>query len=1146
MTDDVRGDRSERLPLSAAQLGIWFAHQLDPTGHAFTIAECLTIRGAIDPPLFEAAARQVAGEVDALRVRLGQADGEPWQVVDPASVLTVTFLDMTGEARPQEAALAWMDQDASQSVDLLRDPLASWTLFKVAAERYLWCYRYHHLMIDGYSLPLIARRMADVYSALVQGRCPDQGELAPLRVLIEEDAAYRDSQQFHADREYWTSQFVGRAEQVNFDERPPQATDRVMRERTNLVRSRMDGLRAVAQRAGLTWPRLMIVATAVHRQRVTGVEDVVVGVPVAGRTNPLTRRVPGMATNVVHVRLTVRTGNTLAQTLTDAVGPIHEAIRRQHYRHEDLLRELRPLGTDSLLRGPTINVRPFDYNIRFAGHPVTVQTVTRAPIDDLAIGVYDRGDGGDVSVVFEANPALYSRDELQSHQSGFLTVLDALGAGAHQVIGRIDSPSHHGRQEIPPDDPVSDPVSGVTALGSSQTPLSSGPEASAVPTSVRVANAPHPNNAFCEFAKRDIESSVVRRFDEQVARYRGNDAIVTAGHRWTYRTLDLVAERTAHAVRGAGPSTDDQLVGLLFGPGAPMVAAMLGTMRSGRAYVPLDPCMPLARLSSVARNASVGVVLTDSAMLPVARRLQVAGRPEVVNIDFTETEYASSAAEIRNAPGPDDLAYVLYTSGSTGEPKGVMQNHRNVLHFIRSYTNSSHLCAQDRLSLLSSYAFDAAVMDIYGAILNGASLYPFDVRVEGLQALAPWIAAHRITVLHATPTLFRAFAATCRRAEDLASVRLVVLGGEPAYRSDFELFKRHFPEPTILVNGLGPTESTISLRGLFDTRSTVEQSALAVGHAVEETEVFLLDNDGLPVTGRQIGEIAIKSRHVALGYWRKPVETRAVFLPDPARPGTTTYLTGDLGRALADGSIAFVGRKDDQVKIRGFRVEPGEIESALAAHADVSEAAVVARVGRGREKRLVAYVVSPSPTAPSSTELRRHVAQVLPAYMVPSVFVVLPRLPRTANGKLDRRALPAPERRRPALEEVFVAHRTQREEALAAIWAEVLDVERVGVNDDFFELGGHSLLATRLIMRVRATLGVQLDLRTVFECPTVAGVADRLTDDGPALLALRPRRRPDVLPLSFAQGRLWFLDQLEGPGASPAYHIARTVRTRVT
>ena len=247
--------------------------------------------------------------------------------------------------------------------------------------------------------------------------------------------------------------------------------------------------------------------------------------------------------------------------------------------------------------------------------------------------------------------------------------------------------------------------------------------------------------------------------------------------------------------------------------------------------------------------------------------------------------------------GPDDLAYLLYTSGSTGKPKGVIQTHRNVLHFIETYTNALHIDLEDRLTLLSSYAFDAAIMDIGGALLNGAALYPFDVREHGLHALGQWITENRITIFHATPTLFRAFMATLHGDEDLTSVRLVVLGGEAAYRRDFDLFKMHFPGRSILVNGLGPTESTVSLQCFFDARSTVTRTALPVGHPVEQTQVLLLDSDGNQVLSPSVGEIAIKSRHVALGYWKRPEETKAVFIPDPTSPGTITYLTGDLGRA---------------------------------------------------------------------------------------------------------------------------------------------------------------------------------------------------------------------------------------------------------
>ncbi len=751
--------------------------------------------GRSTPPYLRRPPNRLPGRSTPCGFGLGSLIGEPWQFVDPVNALTVTFLDMTAEPGPEDAAVAWMERDASEPVDLLRDRLAVWTLFKVATDRYLWCYRYHHLVIDGFSLSLIAQRMADVYSSLAQDLALDQSSLAPLRVLIEEDAAYRASQQFEDDRDYWVGQFVGRPGGSEIAQRTPQRSGGVLRERTHVAPSRIDELRLVAQRAGLTWPRLMIVATAIHLHRVTGLETVVVGVPVAGRTNALTRRVAGMATNLVHVCLTVRADSSLKETLQDATSPIREALQRQRYRHEDLVRDLRLFGVDALLRGPTINVRLFDYNIRFAGHPITVESVARAPVDDLTIGVYDRRDQGDVRVDFEANPGLYSPEDLQMHQRGFLGVLDALVADAHQAIGQIDVPLSTMREPPPPDgDPRSDPIPEKTALGSSraQSPLEA--EASFVTVAGADQRASRPHNPFCEFQQEDIETSISRRFEAQVALYPDNDAVVTAQHRWTYRMLDVVVQRIARIVKVTGRSTTEPLVGLLFGSGAPMVAAMLGTMTAGRAYVPLDPTMPPERLSTLMRNAGIRVVLTESEMVSIAERLQVAGQLEVVNTDLMRIDHDGSGAQDHGAPRPDDLAYVLYTSGSTGEPKGVMQNHRNVLHFIRSYTNGLHLSAGDRVALFASYAFDAAVMDVYGAVLNGATLYPFDVPNQGVQGVSQWIAANKISVLHLTPTLFRAFVATVRQAGDLDSVRMEVSEANRRFRSDLELFKRYFSE----------------------------------------------------------------------------------------------------------------------------------------------------------------------------------------------------------------------------------------------------------------------------------------------------------------------------------------------------------------
>jgi amino acid adenylation domain-containing protein len=503
---------------------------------------------------------------------------------------------------------------------------------------------------------------------------------------------------------------------------------------------------------------------------------------------------------------------------------------------------------------------------------------------------------------------------------------------------------------------------------------------------------------------------------------------------------------------------------------------------AGAAYVPLDPSFPRDRHLQILDDSQPCCILTDEASVAEASRLDL----PVINIEAPRSDRTGRSFA---AVDPEALAYILYTSGSSGRPKGVAQNHRNVLHHCRVYTNALRLHARDRLALFASFGFDAAVMDVFGALLNGATLYPVDMRAESSESLAGWLTAEGITVLHSTPTVYRHLLVDSQRRQ-FPSVRAVVLGGEEALARDVELFRGHFSESCILVNGLGPTESTLALQYAIDHATEIPRNTVPVGYPVPGTEVILLNDCGEEVPGCGTGELAFRSRHVALGYWREPDLTAATFTRDAADPALITYRSGDMARRLPDGRFEFVGRRDLQIKIRGVRIEPAEIEIRLLEHDSVQEAVVQLVEPSHGDRRLVAYVVPAAGRIPNGPELGAFLRNTLPDPMVPTAFVVLESLPLTPNGKLDRRALPGPglvAAASPA--ETFVAPATPVERALAGIWASLLRIPRVGVSDNFFDLGGHSLLATQLASRVRSSLHVDLPLRQYFAVPTLGAQA---------------------------------------------------------
>jgi acyl-coenzyme A synthetase/AMP-(fatty) acid ligase/aryl carrier-like protein len=415
----------------------------------------------------------------------------------------------------------------------------------------------------------------------------------------------------------------------------------------------------------------------------------------------------------------------------------------------------------------------------------------------------------------------------------------------------------------------------------------------------------------------------------------------------------------------------------------------------------------------------------------------------------------------------------------------VVENHRNVLHFTRVRTNSCHLSAEDRLSLLQSFSFSGSATPLFGALLNGAALYPRDLKASGPMDLAQWLIEEEITVFFSVASTFRQLVSTLTGVEQFPKLRLIRIGGEPVYPKDVALYKRHFAPGCILLNSLGSSEMKNFSEYFIDQQTEIAGEHVPVGYPVEDTEILILDEVGHPVAEGELGEIVVKTRYIAPMYWRRPEETRATFLPDPAGGEDRLYRTGDVGRMLPDGNLIHLGRRDAQVKIRGQRVEIADIESAVLDLPDIKETVVTARRDESGTNRLVAYLVPavrPTPVA----ALRRRLLERLPEYMVPAVFVWLDALPLNSSGKVDRRGLPDPDGVRPELGVVYTAPRSPLEHAVAAIWAEVLQLERVGVHDNFLELGGDSLRATRVLVRIRAVFGADVPLRKMFVAQTVA------------------------------------------------------------
>ncbi|HEV8517316.1 MAG TPA: amino acid adenylation domain-containing protein, partial [Burkholderiales bacterium] len=655
-----------------------------------------------------------------------------------------------------------------------------------------------------------------------------------------------------------------------------------------------------------------------------------------------------------------------------------------------------------------------------------------------------------------------------------------------------------------------------------------------------------PTNSYLRFEPEEIEQSIAMRFEQQARLWPTRVAVKTAGQELTYAELNRAANQLAHLLlqeRGSGMEP----VGLLLEHGAPMVTALLAVLKAGKFYVPLDPTYPLERLAYILDDAQAGIMLASDALIGVANDL-AGPKVRVLSVDAVASSYSTANPGLTIAP--EAFAYLLYTSGSVGKPKGVVESQRNVLHFTMVRTNSAHIAADDRLAMLLSFNFSGSATPLYCALLNGAALHLHYVKETGSADLARWLVAEQITVCIAGASIFRQLVSTLNGSERFPALRLFRVGSEPVYRRDVELFRKHFPASCLLLNSIGSTEMRNFAEYFIGCDTVIDEDLVPVGYAVEDTEILLIDDNGRPVGVGEIGEIVVKTRFIAPAYWRLPELTHATFQPDPNGGNERLYLTGDLGRRRADGALVHLGRKDFQVKIRGYRIEIGEIENALLALAGVSAAVVVARESEAGDRHLVAYMVLSGGIGPQIGAWRAALAAKLADYMIPASFVVLESLPRTSTGKVDRAKLPQPDRARPVLDNPYVVPSSQLENVLATLWAKLLELDRVGIHDDFYALGGDSLRGARLLTSVKAVFGVDLPFQLLFnDAATVAGMARAIEDvraraarspqeskgssaSKSAVIPRRPHREPAAL--SGTQRRMWLLAKLDPD--SPAYN----------
>ncbi|MEU6843562.1 amino acid adenylation domain-containing protein [Streptomyces sp. NPDC046716] len=1101
-----------RLPLTAAQESLWFAHHLRPADSAFTIAEYVDIQGDLDLGTLRRSVTLVTREIEALRTTVPDEpfDGTPIQCVHADPTVTIPSVDLSASANAETDAHRAMRQDLATPVDVAQGPVTAFTLYRLSSSRHLLYLRTHHLVLDGYGAALALSRIAETYGLLVAGDTPTPSPL-PLGPLVSEARQYTQSAHYAEDAAYWRGQLAGAPRAERLTDRAVAPDSRVLRRSVVLEGAQWRRLRDGARQARVAWPALFVAGMAAYTHRMRGVEDLVLGMPVTGRRGRTARQTPGMMSQIVPLRLRLSASDSVQDLLRQVTTAMRGALRHQRFPAEELRRE-RGLTRGEPLVGPAVNVLAFGEKLRFGPATGTLHNLSLGPVEDLTLAVHPTPGGQGARVDLLANAALYDEDSLSGHLDRVLLVTEQLVIDPGRPLSALEllGPQEQDR---------------IVAMG----------------TGAPVALPGSGDRALRARSEEPTLPETLARLAREVP---DSPAVDDGARSLSFAELDRAVDAAASALRaaGAGPGTT---VAVALPRSVDTVVAPLAVLRSGAVYLPVDVSYPPERIAYLLADAAPVILIcaTDS---PVAR---LAPEDTKVRGLVGNSGEAPSASASFAGPRGEDAAYLVYTSGSTGRPKGVLVEHRSISNLLAHHRLESHASGKAvrgrglRVALTAATSFDAS-WDPVLWMLGGHHLYIVDDATRrDPEALVGFLRAERIDVIETTPSfLQQLLAAGLTSADDEHRPTVIALGGEPVHE---ELWQRLSGDRDVLVyNFYGPTETTVDA-----VTARVGGESPVIGRPVRGARAYVLDASLRLLPCGATGELYLAGEGVARGYAGQSGLTADRFLADPfGEPGERMYRTGDLVRWNTKGSLEFVGRSDSQVKVRGHRVETGEIESALLALPGIALAAVTVRSDGPGGESLAAYLV---PTADAAglrvrddqRPLRDALSARLPGHMVPAAYAVLERLPLTANGKLDAAALPCPT----AVASVpRSTPRTVTETAVCASMADVLALSGVGRDDDFFALGGHSLLATRLLARVAERTGIRLPVRALFAAPTAVALAELVDAEReknrPGTAHDRPGTgpRPERLPLSAAQQRLWTLEQM-GEGGE-RYHIPVAVR----
>ena len=1099
-------DRTTPPPLSFTQQRLWFLDQLEPGSTTYNMPIAMRLNGAVDVAAFERSLQMVVNRHELLRTTFSQIEGRPVQQIHdafPIKLEVVDLQDCPADER-EETAVKQIELDVNQPFNLETGPLLRAKLFRLDAKEFIILFTQHHIVTDRWSMALMWHELTALYNDIVAGI---PASLPELPIQYADFAAWQqtwlESDSYQAQLDYWKKQLGGTLPTLDLPLDHPRslnAADHGGTLRRMLPAELVQQLRQLSQTHGATLFMTVLTAFKALLYRYTGQEDLLIGTSIANRNRVETSSLIGFFVNTLLLRTDISEQPSFVDLLQRVKQVALGAFAHQDMPVEKLIELLQPDRDNG--RAALFDVLFIFQNTPEAEGSLANLQSSKFPLDferamvDLTWYVIEQADG--LAFTIEYNAALFEE-----------ATIERLFAHFERLLAGV----------------VAEPTASITKL-----PLLPATEQAQL-------------DAWRQTKSTTLPAGCVHQwFESQVAQVGEKTAVSHESEQLTYTQLNARANQLAHYLieNGVGPDT---IVGLHLPRSINMIVALLGILKAGGAYLPLDPSYPASRLQFMVDDAQPVMILTADELSLVVDE----NATQIVKIANGSQFDTYSASNPETAVSLNHLAYIIYTSGSTGQPKGVQIEHGAMATFVHGAAVDYPVTSEDRVLQFATIAFDTAVEEIYPCLTQGATLVlRTDTMIDTMETFLDKSAEWGITILD-LPTAFWHHLTSSLVAEKLRlpeSVKLVIIGGEKANEQALQQWQANVSVDVRLLNTYGPTEATV-VTTMFeanpnDLAKTVSKGVL-IGQPLPNYDVYVLDAMLQPVPIGVAGELLVGGSGLARGYLNRPELTEERFVPNPFGAGRL-YHTGDLVSFRPDGNLEFMGRTDDQVKIRGYRIELGEIEAAFTKHPHVQQAVVIAYEPTDSDRQLAAYLIGEELVA--TDDLHQFLQGMLPAYMIPSSIMVLDALPLMPNGKVDRKALPAPDRDDMPASHDYVAPRSDVERELAAIWAEVLKVEQVGIHDDFFMLGGHSLLATSVISRIRQTFPVELPLRVLFDKPTVAGLAEALADGqettSVSSLPIEPIERTDAMQLSFAQKRFWMLDQMEqGEGT---YNIPQAVR----